>query len=108
MKKTKTLILGILATFSACQAPKIEPQVRRVWSANFNTCYCQYYNLSTVEKLTDLKPCEDFYNVYFPDLPVLDNPDYCDDLVGFNASTWAKAITPWGKELMRWGEDTCK
>jgi hypothetical protein len=107
LKKTTTsaLILLALATFSACKGPQIKNQVRRVWSVQFDTCYCQWYNLNEVRKVTDFVPCADFYALNFPDLPP---QEYCDDLVGFSAPIWAKQITPWGKEVLRWGKDTCK
>ena len=107
-KITKTLILIVLVTFSACNAPQIKNQVRKVWSTQFNTCYCQWYNLNEIKKVTDFKPCDEFYLDNFPDLPTQDNPEYCDDLVGFSAPIWAKKITPWGKEVRRYGADTCK
>lgn len=33
--------------------------------------------------------------------------EYCDDLVGFSAKTWATRITPWMKELRRFLKDKC-
>ena len=38
---------------------------------------------------------------------VLPNDQYCEDLVGFNAESWGKNITPHGKESKRCFEDTC-
>ena len=105
---TKTLIAILLVTSSGCNAPQLKNQVRRAWSTQFNKCFCQWYNLNEVRKVTDFEPCDEFYSSNFPNLPVQDNPEYCDDLVGFSAPIWAKQVTPWGKEVRRWGEDTCK
>lgn len=92
----------------ACKPPKIDTQIRRVYSLKFDTCYCQFYELNNVEALTELETCEDFFFKNFPDLPTLPNIEYCDDLVGYSAKAWAKDITPWAKEVRRWGEDNCK
>lgn len=109
MKATKTLILVILVAFSGCKsAPTIERQIRRIWSLNFNTCYCQFYDLNTVKNLTPAIRCENFFLEYFPDSPTLDNPEYCNDLVGYSAKDTAENITPWARELRRYGLDTCK
>lgn len=78
--------------FSACKAPSIKPQLRAVWSFSFNQCYCQMYDLNNIKPLEELYAC-DF--------------SYCDDLVGFSFESWSKDITPWAKELSKWGEDSC-
>jgi hypothetical protein len=105
MKTISTIILIILV---GCKAPRIKNQVRRIWSTHFNVCTCQWYNPNEVEPIAKPVLCEDFFLANFPDLPTLDNPQYCDDLVGFNGETWAKKLTPWGKELKSWAKDTCK
>lgn len=85
--------LLILALLVACKAPSIKPQLRRVWSFQFEKCFCQMYDLNNIEPLENLQECPDIF---------------CDDLVGFSAETWAKEITPWGRELKAYGEDECK
>lgn len=110
LKKTtiSTLIALLLALSSCKSAPKIEKQVRRIYSINFNICLCQWYDLNKIKNLTEAEPCEDFFSKNFPDIPLQSNLEYCNDLVGFNAEDWALNITPWGRELRRWAEDTCK
>jgi hypothetical protein len=103
----KAIILLLLVLYSCNTAPLIKNQVRKVWSVKFNTCYCQWYNLNEIKHKTDLVSCEIFYEANFPDLPTQDNAEYCDDLVGFSAPIWAKRITPWGKELLRYAVDAC-
>lgn len=100
-----TLILLLLV---ACRVPQIDRQIRRVYSTTFNVCLCQWYDLNKVKNLTEAKPCEDFFSQHFPDIPIQSNLEYCNDLVGFNAEAWAKDITPWGREVRRYGEDSCK
>jgi len=107
-KVTSLIILIILATLNACKAPSIKNQVRRVYSLKFASCYCQYYDLNKVKKASNLIRCEDFYRVNYPDLPALSNKEYCDDLIGFSLEAWASKITPWGREVMRYGGDACK
>jgi len=34
--------------------------------------------------------------------------EYCEDLVGFSAKSWANDITPWARESIRFYNDTCK
>jgi len=74
----------------------------------FNTCYCQFYDLNKLEKEEDFKPCDIFFAEEFEKEPVLENKLYCDDLVGFNATALAEEIKPKAKEIIRWGEDNCK
>lgn len=126
---TKTVTLLLLVTFSfGCKAPMIKPQVRRLWSVTFNKCYCQTYDLTAITNTDNFKLCEDYFLNEFilkkkyikkcskkkyrsknPEYcEQYDNPKYCDDLVGFNAQVWSKKITPWGKEIKRYGEDSCK
>lgn len=92
MKKTIALTL-VAFSLVACKAPQIRPQIRVLWSSVFNQCYCQDYDLNEMNALNDFKAC-DF--------------SYCDDLVGFQADAWAKDITPWGRAVIRYGEDSCK
>lgn len=101
----KILMLTALVLFSSCNVPKIENQVRKVWSVQFRTCYCQWYDLNKVKYKTKMKRCDDFYFKNFPQEPQKPNDMYCDDLVGFDAEVWAKKITPWGREVYRYGRD---
>lgn len=107
-KATKTSILLILVAFSSCKAPTIKNQIRRVYSIDFNACFCQWYNLNEARPVTELLRCDDFYELNFPDINLKPELEYCNDLVGFNAQIWAERITPWANELRRYGEDTCK
>lgn len=84
---TKILILMFLA---ACKAPSIDTQIRKAWSFKFEQCYCQKYDLNKIE------PLENFYRC---------GESNCEDLVGFSAEDWTDEITPWGRELRRYGED---
>jgi len=67
--------------------------VRRVYSIEFQKCYCQFYDLNKMHPMNDLEECE---------------INYCDDLVGFSANDWAADITPWANEMHRWVEDNCR
>lgn len=82
-----------LALLVACKAPSIDPQIRSIWSFEFDQCYCQLYDLNKIEPLEPLYKC-DF--------------TFCEDLVGFKANIWTNEITPWGKEVRAYGEDECK
>lgn len=83
---------SILLILAGCKAPQFkEPIYRRVYSAQFG-CMIQKYSLNQVKNL------ENFYEV---------DESYCDDLVGFSASDWAKHITPTGKEILQYGKDEC-
>ena len=126
MKTTLKIICAICLTFNfiSCQAPQFKKEVRRVYSLTFHGCFCQWYDLNKVEKITKLKPCEVFFEEYActgqdtdkPDClkpcddgnednycydPSMTNIKYCDDLTGFSKRSWAVSITPKGKELRR-------
>ena len=106
--KKKAISILILVLLVGCKAPQIDNQIRRVYSIDFNGCFCQWYNLNEVRPVTDLQSCSSFYELNFPDIPPRSELEYCNDLVGFDARIWAERITPWGKELRRFGEDACK
>lgn len=91
----KTIISIILVAFSlsACKSPQIAPQTRVLNSQKFGKCFCQTYDLNAPANIDKFVEC------------AMEN---CDDMVGFKADAWAYDITPWGKELRRWGEDSCK
>jgi hypothetical protein len=100
--------IGLLFLISSCNCFKIKNDIRRVWSLKFNECRCQWYSFRNASKIDDLKPCEDFFSENFPDSPQLPNHDYCDDLVGFSARSWAKNITPHARETIACVEDDTK
>ena len=122
--KTTLILIGILFLVSSCKCFKIKNDIRRVWSFKFNECRCQTYSLKKVRALTKLVPCEDYFQAtrekykrkcrkekYQQKNPercfVLPNEDYCDDLIGFSAKSWAKNLTPRGRESKACYEDTC-
>jgi hypothetical protein len=147
MKATKLLIPILLVIFNGCKAPQIKLKPRRVWSFNFNKCFCQWYDLNKIEKKTNLVDCNKFFepivfdskykirceekifykknrhicNIiskkrcdnekYLKDYPyhcqILTPEEYCNDLVGFNFIDWGNDITPWGREVRRYGDDSC-
>ena len=106
--KTTILIIGILLATSSCGCFKIKDDVRIVWSFKFNQCRCQWYSFKKVKNKTKLVPCQDFYLKYFPELELKPNHLYCDDLVGFSKESWAKNITPHGRETMACIQDNKK
>ena len=100
--------IGIIFLISSC-CFTIKKDVRRVWSRQFNECRCQWYSFKDVKSTTKLVRCEDFFSEYFPDKESLANEEYCDDLVGFSAESWAQNITPRGRESKRCYEGkSCK
>ena len=101
----KKIMLIILVMFNSCNVPTIKNQVRKAWSVKFSTCFCQWYDLNKINPVTKMKRCDDFYLENFPEDPQRPIDMYCDDLVGFDAESWAKKITPWGREVYRYGRD---
>lgn len=90
---TRLIILSILV-MSSCRAPRFkQPIVRCVYSVEFNVCACQQYNLNEVEPITDMVEVD---------------ISECDDLVGFRAIDWAEEITPKGREIRNYGQDSCE
>lgn len=85
---TKMIILSTLV-LSSCSLPTIEPQVRKIFSAKFMECRCQYYDYNSLKAQDDPILCEDFYAKYFPDEPQKQNLDYCEALIGHTPETWA-------------------
>lgn len=102
MLKKITISLIILSIFQGCKAPEFKPQVRRLWSDQFQTCFCQNYDINKASNLDDFVPCDLFFDSEEP------NRSFCDDLIGFNVASWAKEITPKAREVIRWAKDSCK
>ena len=92
----RKLVINI-ATFSilaSCKAPQFrEPVARLHWSFKFNGCFVQKYSLNQVRNL------EEFYQV---------DDEMCEGITGFSPTTWAKYITPTGRELLQYGKDECE
>ena len=90
----KALTMMLLTMFSSCNVvtvrPYIEPQERCAYSSQFNKCRCIEYDIYNVKTIGEGY-----------DMPA----EYCDDIVGFKAEAWLKAITPWGRENIRTYED---
>lgn len=93
----KTGIIALLMISSvACRTigqPVIKPQERCALSFQFNKCRCHLYDLAKAVRVSE--PA---------DFPL----EYCEDLVGFSAKSWASDITPWARESIRFYNDTCK
>ena len=87
------LILIVGMSVSCETAPKIDPQLRNIWSFKFKKCLCQMYDLNL------MKPLEE---------PYVCDTSYCDDLKGFNTQIWDTKIVPHYKDVRRWSEDSCK
>lgn len=101
MKITSLIIVILLA---GCRAPQFKtPAVRRIWSVQFDTCYCQPYDINNIKPLADVVPCDEYFKT-----DISTNQEYCDDLVGFSAQVWAEDITPIGKALKRWSANNCE
>ena len=125
---TCSLLPLLLLMACACNPPKVDPQQRATVSFQFNyatqeeiesffstidiyqdpehreffirdvlrlfgKCRIHTYDIMNVQRIS---PAEDF--------PAIE----CDDLTGFFPESWAKDITPWGRELKRYGEDECR
>lgn len=120
------MITGILFLISSCRCMKVKDDVRRVWSVKFHECRCQSYSAKELRPISKLIPCEDYFEevrtkrkirrkcrkkVFANNNPELcyqlPNEQYCDDLVGFSAKSWAKNITPKGRETKACYEDSC-
>jgi len=116
----------LLFLISSCTCFTIKNDTRRVWSFKQNQCRCQTYSFSEIKSLDKLVPCEDYFlplvndekNIRscekekfrrdHPELcSTLPNEQYCEDLVGFSVTSWAKNITPHAKESKRCFEDKC-
>ena len=127
MKMTIVILLGIFSLFG-CNAPQISPQERMTASLAFNygsndqiedffenideykfdiekrkhfiqdfmalfgACYTHQYDIGNVERISE----------------VIKKPlSYCKDVTGFSKESWAREITPKGKEFKQWVDDTC-
>lgn len=91
MSRTITILLMMFNL--SCQTPKIDPVVRCAVSFQFKKCRCHNYDLMNQKRISE----------------AWDEPlDVCDDIVGFFAEDWAEEITPWMKEVRRFGEDRCR
>ena len=126
---TKLTIFSLTLLFvCSCKTPSVEPQRRAVVSFQFNygskeeikeffenietyrnpaqreffirdvlsifgKCRVHNYDLMNVSRISEAQ-----------DLPAIE----CDDLVGFFPESWAVDITPWGRELKKFGEDECR
>jgi len=89
----KMILIVIAVILVGCNAPKIKILERRIYSSDFGVCLCQRYDLNRVESLEEAEECD---------------IEKCNDMVGFSARSWAKYITPWGKEMAEYGNDSCK
>jgi len=93
----KPITIALLTIFSiSCRTigkPTILPQERCALSLAFDKCRCHLYDLETATRVSEAR-----------DYPL----EYCEDLVGFSAGTWAAEITPWARESIRFYEDACK
>lgn len=92
----KLLIILLLTISSACRnigQPVIKYQLRCTISTQFNKCRCHYYDLASAVRVSEAQ-----------DYPF----NYCEDLTGFSPEAWAKDITPWARESIRFYDDTCK
>ena len=93
MKTTTMTLLMICSVLVACDPPSIDPQERCTVSFEFNKCRCHLYDLMKQKRIGD---------AYDKEIT------YCDDVTGFHANDWLTEVTPWAKELRRWGNDECR
>ena len=98
--KTILTHIGILFLISSC-CFTVKDDIRRSWSFKYNECRCQWYSVKKVKNKTKFIRCEDFFDKYFPKKERLSNEEYCHDLVGFSKESWAKNLTPRGRESKR-------
>lgn len=105
MQLTTMMKILLLITLISCKNPKFDIEIRRVWSMEFNTCFCSFYDLNEVKNLTRSVPCEEFFMEHFPEVPVMDNRTYCETVIGFTPEALATRIIPKAKEIKRYFED---
>lgn len=123
----KTILTNIVILFliSSCQCMRIKNDVRRVWSFKFNKCLCQTYSFLEIKSLDKAILCEDYFAPIIEQYvsqckgkkfrknnpekcQLFSNDQYCEDLVGFSKESWAKNLTPYGRESKACYEDNCK
>ena len=132
MSPTIFLILfSVIFLSVSCRAPQVDPQLRCFNQYGFHygsdaelsqffSSICDYKNdpekqkefLRDVLKIFGKSRCNLYdLNTVSPvdpnggfDRPLIENDLYG----GFSFESWAKEITPWGKELRQYGEDECR
>ena len=92
---TKTIILISLVLFNGCRVPKLEPQIRIIYSEKFRECRCQYYDYMSLKAQENPISCDEFYKRYFPEEPTKHELDYCEGLTGNSPKVWGEKIKPW-------------